>query len=248
MKKFLFLLILISLPVLGQNETLFEKGNAAYNDGDYETAKNNYEQILDNGETSAALYYNLANSHFKLNNVAPSIYYYEKALQLEPNDRDIRNNLAIVQDLVIDDVSASQSSGIIRVWQNSVSILGYNGWAWAAIIFSFIFAILFALYYFSNKSLVKRILFSFSVVCIFLAVFSLIFAFQQKDRVSNYDYAIIFSQEVPVRDEPTLRSSESFYLHEGTKIKVLERFQNWIKFELPNGLQGWMDESEVKFF
>lgn len=248
MKKYLFFLMLWSLAGMAQNETLFEKGNSAYNKGDYETAKNSYEQVLENGETSAGLYYNLANSHYKLNNIAPSIYYYEKALQLDPNDRDIRNNLAIAQSMVIDDVSAPESSGIIGIWQNSVSILGYNGWGWAAIIFSFSFAILFVLYYFSNKSLVKRILFSFSVVCIFLAVFSLIFAFQQKDRISNNDYAIIFSQEAPVRDEPTLRSSESFFLHEGTKIRVLETYQNWIKFELPNGLQGWIDESEVKFF
>lgn len=248
MKKYLFLIILWTVPILAQNETLFEKGNAAYNEGDYETAKNSYEDILEKGETSAGLYYNLANSHYKLNNIAPSIYYYEKALQLDPNDSDIRNNLAIAQNMVIDDVGAPQSSGILGIWRNSIAILGYNAWGWAAIIFSFGFALLFVLYYFSNKSLVKRILFSFSVVCIFLTVFSLIFAFQQKSEISNNDYAIIFSQEAAVRDEPTLRSSESFFLHEGTKVRILETYQNWIKFELPNGLQGWMDKSEVKQF
>ncbi len=236
------------MPILAQNESLFENGNSAYNGGDYETAINNYEEILENGETSAALYYNLANSYYKLNNLAPSIYYYEKALQLDPNDKDIRNNLAIAQNLVIDEVSGPQSSGLFGVWQNSETIFGYNGWGWAAIIFSFLFAILFVIYYFSNKSLVKRILFSFSIVCVFLALFSVVFAFQQKKQFSNNDYAIIFSQEAPVRDEPTLRSSESFYLHEGTKVKIIETYQNWIKFELPNGLQGWMDEDEVKFF
>lgn len=248
MKNLLFLLFLFTLPVPAQNESLFEEGNSAYNEGDYETAINNYEKIIENGETSADLYYNLANSYYKINNLAPSIYYYEKALQLDPNDRDIKNNLAIAQNLVVDDVSAQESSGLIGIWQNSISILGFNGWAWAAVIFSFLFAGLFVVYYFSNKTMLKRILFSFSVVCIFLAFFSLIFAFQQKEQVSNNDYAIIFSPEAPVRDEPTLRSSESFYLHEGTKIKVIERYQDWIKFELPNGLQGWMDKSEVKFF
>lgn len=248
MKKCLFLLMLWTLPLFAQNEALFEQGNSAYNEGDYETAISNYEQIIKNGETSAGLYFNLANSYYKLNNVAPSIYYYEKALQLDPGDNDIKNNLAIAQNLVIDDVSAQQSSGLFNFLQNSVSIFGFNGWGWAAIIFSFLFAVLFVIYYFSNKTLVKRIMFSISMVCIFLALFSLIFAFQQKAQVSNNDYAIIFSPEAAVRDEPTLRSSESFYLHEGTKIRVIERYQDWIKFELPNGLQGWMDESEVKFF
>ena len=248
MKKFLFLIILWTLPALAQNESLFDKANSAYNEGNYEIAIDNYEQILENGETSAALYYNLGNSYYKLNNLAPSIYYYEKALQLDPNDNDIRNNLAIAQNLVIDDVAAPASSGLFNIWQNSVSIFSFNGWGWAAIIFSFLFAVLFVVYYFSHKTLVKRIMFTISMVCIFLAVFSLIFAFQQKSLVSNNDYAIIFSQEAPVRDEPTMRSSESFFLHEGTKVRVIERYQEWIKFELPNGLQGWMDKKDVKFF
>src|SRR5690606_15485144 len=102
MKKLLFIIILWTIPVSAQNESLFEKANSAYNGGAYETAISNYEQILENGETSAALYYNLANSYYKLNNLAPSIYYYEKALQLNPNDSDIKNNLEIAQNLVID--------------------------------------------------------------------------------------------------------------------------------------------------
>lgn len=248
MKKLLFLILLLALPVAAQNESLFEKGNSAYNEGNYEAAINNYEQILENGETSADLYYNLANSYYKLNDLAPSIYYYEKALQLDPNDRDIKNNLAIAQNLVIDDVSAGEPSGLFGFWQNFTSVFSFNGWGWVAIIFSFLFAVLFVVYYFSNKTLVKRIMFTISMVCIFLAVLSLVFAFQQKSGISNNDYAIIFSQEAPVREEPTLRSTESFYLHEGTKIKIIERYQDWIKFELPNGLQGWMDKSEVKFF
>lgn len=248
MKKLLFLIILFTLPVVAQNDTLFEKANSAYNEGDYETAISNYEQILENGETSAAIYYNLANSYYKLNDLAPSIYYYEKALQLSPNDSDINNNLAIAQNLVVDDVSGDAPSGLFGLWESFTSVLSFNGWGWAAITFSFLFAVLFVVYYFSSKTLMKRIMFSISMVCIVLAVVSLIFAFQQKSRMSNNDYAIIFSQEAPVRNEPTLRSSESFYLHEGTKIRIIERYQDWIKFELPNGLQGWMDKSEVKFF
>jgi len=39
---------------------------------------------LDQGLVSAALYYNLANAHYKLNNVGETVYYFEKALQLSP--------------------------------------------------------------------------------------------------------------------------------------------------------------------
>lgn len=246
MKKFLFLLMLMGAPLLAQNTSLFEQGNTAYNEGDYEAAINYYEQVLDNGQTSADLYYNLANSHFKLNNVAPSIYYYEKALQLDPNDEDIRNNLAIAQKRVIDDIQEEERSALGRIWNGIVSIFGYNGWAWAAIVFIVMFSILFVIYYFSRRSIIKRTFFTLSLVCIFFGLICLVFSFQQYNQYNSDDYAIIFSREAAARDEPTLRSDEAFLLHEGTKLQVIETYQDWIKFELANGIQGWMKKSDVR--
>lgn len=240
--------MLFCLPLFAQTEALFEEGNTAYNDGDYATAINKYEQILENGETSSELYYNLANAHYKANNVAPSIYYYEKALQLDPNDTDILNNLAIAQNRVVDDVEGAQETGAFRIWNGAVSSFGYNEWAWTAITFSVFFTILFLLYYLSIKSRLKRTFFTFSMLSLLAALITLTFAFQQKDQFSNNDYAIIFASQAPVYAEPTLRGDEIFVLHEGTKIEVLETYQDWVKFELANGLQGWMEKIDIKFF
>lgn len=249
MKKLFFLLIIFVIsPLFAQNEVLFEEGNTAYNEGDYATAINKYEQILENGETSSELYYNLANAHYKGNNIAPSIYYYEKALQLNPNDNDIANNLAIAQNMVVDDVEGTQETGAFRLWNEAVSSLGYNEWAWTAITFAIFFAILFLLYYLSTKSGLKRTFFTLSMLSLLATLITLTFAFQQKEQFSNNEYAIIFSGQAPVFAEPTLRGDEIFVLHEGTKIEVLETYQNWIKFELANGLQGWMDKDDVKMF
>lgn len=232
---------------MAQNKELFEEGNTAYNKGDYTSAIENYIQILEGGETSAELYFNLANAHYKLNNVAPSIFYYEKALQLDPNDPDIRNNLAIAQKLVIDDVRPAETTAVSRIWNNITMFLGYNEWAWAAITFSILFAVLFLLYYLSSKSGLKRTFFSLAMFSVLLAFISLVFAFQQKSQFNN-NYAIVFSQEAPVREEPTLRSNETFVLHEGTRIRILETYQDWIKFQLANGLQGWMEKSDARSF
>ena len=246
MKKLIFLFILFGHFSHAQNTALFEKGNSAYNNGEYEIAVTSYETILESGETSAELYFNLANAYYKLDQLAPSIYFYEKALQLDSNDSDIKNNLSIAKNLVLDDIEEEKPSGLAGIWNNLVSVLSFNQWGWAAIIFSFGFAGLFALYYFSTKSLWKRIFFSTAMFSAFLAFLFLIFAFQQKGVSSENNYAIIFAQETPVRDEPTLRIKESFYLHEGTKIEVLEKYQNWIKIELANGIQGWLNKDDIR--
>lgn len=72
--------IFVSLLGYSQNEELFEKGNSAYQEGNYESAIQQYEKVLDNGETSAELYYNLANAHYKLNHIAPSIFFILRRL------------------------------------------------------------------------------------------------------------------------------------------------------------------------
>ena len=46
----------------------------------------------------------MGNSYYKLNDIPNSIYYYEKALKLDPNDNDTLNNLAYTQNMLIDKI------------------------------------------------------------------------------------------------------------------------------------------------
>lgn len=247
MKRIIYLIFLFVTPLFAQEQELFDKGNTAYNDGDYKAAINYYESILDSGQTSAELYFNLANSYYKSNNIAPSIYYYEKALQLNPNDPDIRNNLEFARNMVLDDIQEVEKTGLSRIWRETISILSYNEWAWLAVTFSVLFAVFFLIYYFSRRSLLKRVFFSLSMFGLVLCILAVVFAFQQRHYYTSDQFAIIFSEEAEVRSEPTLRSDEIFTLHEGTKVEVLETYQNWIKFELSNGIQGWMVKDYLKF-
>lgn len=228
------------------NEDLFGEANTAYNQGNYSEAISNYQQILEGGYESAALYYNLGNAHYRENNVAPSIYFYEKALQLNPNDEDIRNNLAFAREMLIDDIQETPATGFSALYSEFTAYLDYNSWAWVAVTFSVLFAIFFFVYYFSSGSWLKRIFFTLSIIAFIVFVASFVFAYQQKQYVEDSLFGIVFAEEVEVRSEPNSRSDEIFQLHEGTKIQVLETYQDWIKFELANGIQGWMDKANVR--
>ena len=45
---------------------------------------------------------------------------------------------------------------------------------------------------------------------------------------------------------PTLNSEGIFKLHEGTKVVVLDRIDNWMKIKIADGKQGWIISNEVK--
>ncbi|MFD2434094.1 tetratricopeptide repeat protein [Mesonia maritima] len=114
MKNLIYIFVFFFFGIISaQNaDALFEKATAQYNDGNYDAAISSYEQILKEEKVSASLYYNLANAHYKLNHIAPSIYYYEKALQLNPNDADIKNNLEFAENMKIDAIEEVPKTGL----------------------------------------------------------------------------------------------------------------------------------------
>ena len=90
---------LVSLKAQESSESLFTEGNTAYNEAKYNQAAELYEQIIKNGQHSAELYYNLGNAYYRLNQVAESIYFFEKAKQLAPENQDIKINSSFAQKM-----------------------------------------------------------------------------------------------------------------------------------------------------
>ena len=247
MKKLVFLVtFLVALSGVAQNEALFEQGKKLYKAEQYQEALDTWMKILKNEKHSDALYFNIANAHYKLNNVGPSVYYYEKAQQLNPNDFDIKNNLTFAENARIDAIEPLPET-IFKRWYKSISgIFIYDGWAVAVTIMAVLFVILFLLYYFSFSEKRKRILFAGASVAIFLLLFSLVMSFKTYDDFKRSRQAIIFAEIIEVKSEPTLASEVAFILHEGTKVQILEEDEQWYRIRLVDGKDGWLLASELK--
>ena len=247
MKKLIFLLaVLFSFTGIAQNTQLFEAANKAYAAGDYRQAIKNYEQIIANGETSAAVHFNLGNSYYKVNSIAPSIYHYEKALQLSPGDEDVQNNLEFARNMTIDALGEVENKGFRGIFESSTTAFSASGWGWVAVCCMLLFVVFFLVYYFSSKTVTKRLLFISGMFFLILAIASAVIGFTKQNLQEDNNYAIIFSEEVEVRTEPSPVSEEAFTLHEGAKVKITEDFQNWVEIELPNGSAGWLSRSDLR--
>lgn len=246
MKHIIYIFLFFGGSLFAQSEALFDEATKAYSEGNYERAIENYEQILENGETSAALYFNLGNAHYQLDHVAESIYFYEKALQLKPNDPDILNNLGFAQQKAIDAIESLPKTGLGEIFDDMLSFLSYDGWAWVAVVTSVFFALFFLAYYFSKTPSRKRMFFIPAMICLFLGIGSLIFANLRLENTKNRQFAIIFAAEVQVKSAPNQASELVFLLHEGTKVRLMEDFGEWYEIELPDGKRGWLQKQEVR--
>lgn len=247
MKHFVYILaFLIGSVGFGQNEVLFEQANDLYNKGDFEDAISNYESILESGEHSAALYYNLANAHYKLNHIAPSIYYFEKALQLAPKDKEIQNNIAFARNMTIDAIDKTPEIGFSKISKNVTTWLTFDLWAQLSVLLMVLFVVFYLVYYFNYGSTKKRLAFIAAMGFLILACCSVALAFNNRHLLENDRPAIVFAKESLVKSEPNLRSSESFKLHEGTKVQIMDTVNNWKKIKLADGKTGWIPNKDIK--
>ena len=239
-------LLFLSMTSFTQNGPLFEQGKELYKAEKYIEAVNSWMKIVENHQHSAALYYNLGNAHYKLNNIGPSIYYYEKALELAPNDGDIKNNLAFAQNATVDDIEPLPKTIFYKWYHNVSDLLTFDGWAIAVVMFTISFVLLFLLYYFSYSESKKRTFFVSALFSFILMGMALSMAFSTFEDTMKDQPAIIFAESIEVKSEPNLGSEVSFKLHEGTKVQIIAKDTDWVRIEIANGKDGWIPVTDLK--
>ena len=247
MKNLVYILIFLMGSLgFGQNEILFEQANDLYNKGNFEDAISKYETIVDGGQHSAALYFNLANAHYKLNHIAPSIYYYEKALKLSPNDKEIQNNIAFARNMTIDAIDKTPELGIAKFSKEVTNWLTFDDWAKLSVLLMLLFVVFYLVYYFNYSAAKKRFAFITSMSFLIMSCCAIALAYNNHYLVERDMPAIVFAKETLVKSEPNLRSTESFKLHEGTKVQILDTVNNWKKIKLADGKTGWISKQDIK--
>ena len=243
----ILILLFLSINSFSQDaNSFFVEGNKLYQQEKYQEAIDNYLKVEKQGKQSADLYYNLANAYYKSNKVAPAIYYYEKALQLAPNNKDIQVNLGFAKRMTLDNIEDLPTTLLQKLSKSTIEKLSYNSWAYVAVFLSFLFALLFLLYHFSDGTTKKRLYFITATTSFILILLSVFFAFHTYTKSKNKKEAIIFAQQTEVKNAPTLSGDTVFQLHEGTKVSVLETKDNWQKIKLSDGQTGWIIASELK--
>lgn len=248
MKKYILLFLLAFQFVLANEsiDAIFKKANDSYNKENYEEALIGFEKITKAGNVSADLYFNIGNCYYKLGKIAPSIYNYEKALLLNPDDEAIQINLSFAQKMTIDDIKIVPEVGFKKIVKDFTAKSHYDAWAWTAVGIAFLSLLVFLGYYFGNTVLMKRLfftLFLLSLIGIGVTVFS---AFLQKKCDANYNPAIVFAEATTLKSEPKNSSEDVVTLHEGTKVLVLETLGNWKQVELSDKTKAWIAKDAIK--
>ena len=75
--------------------SIFSDANKLYEEGNYLEANNLYRNIASSNIISKDLYYNIATSYAELGSNGHAILWYERALNISPFDKEIKNNIEL---------------------------------------------------------------------------------------------------------------------------------------------------------
>lgn len=250
MKNILLTIVLFFPLFLVAEETpvtLFVTAKTAYDANNFEKALEAYQQIEKQNIESFELYYNIGNCYYKQNKIANAIQYYSKSLKIQPNNVDAKNNLKFAYLKTRDKIEPQEELFLNRWWKSIYNSNTSNNWAWTALTAFILFNGSLVLFLIAQSE-GKRKLFFFNSLVLFVLTFStFVFSYYQYKYTSTQSEAVILNNSVSIKSAPTLNATNLFILHEGTIVSIIEKNENWIRIQLDNQKEGWLNINEILF-
>jgi tetratricopeptide (TPR) repeat protein len=251
MKRFLIYTVLLFVAIVarGAEPTSlehWEAGNSAYSAKEYGKAIVEYKAIVDGGEYSLELYYNLANAYFKADSLGKAILYYNKALRIDPSQEDFIHNLAFAEVRTKDKVAQEPEfflSSWARALRNSLSCTAWSVMSLVALGLFLAFVLLFLL---ASDIKVRKAGFIGALCALVLGVAVTAFAISSRNNMLHHDEAIVMASAISIKSSPDRSATDIFVLHEGTMVRILSEVDEWREITIADGKKGWVEAKNIE--
>ena len=245
MKSVVWMVMLMLLPATSMASTK-QNADKEYLKGNYQQAAADYEELLKHG-ASAEVYYNLGNAYYRQDNITKAVLNYERALMLDPGNKDIRFNLQFARSKTIDKIANEDEVFFVTWYKSAVNFTSVDNWARTAIVSIIVALLLFLVYLFVENINVRKIGFFGSLVFVVLFLLANFFAWQQKMQYENRTGAIVTVPVVSVKKTPSAQAGEEFVIHEGTRVDIIDKsMKQWREVRTGDGREGWIPSTMIE--
>ncbi len=245
LKNLILLLLLLCTSLFAQSETLMEQGNRYYQKQLYDKAIQSYSKVLDEGYESAELYYNLGNAYYRKSSLGYAILNYERAIRLSPGDDDIQHNLALANSKTIDRLNTLPDFFIFQWWESFLALLTFSGWVYLTYIFYILLLGVIIFYFFTRRPDYQRMAFFSGIAVLFLLAISFSISAIKYNREFNIKNGIVVQQSATAKLSPDPDSKDAFVIHEGLKVKIDDKVDNYFRIRLKDGKIGWLPQNDL---
>ena len=201
-------------------------------------AARQYETILAGGFRHGQIYYNLANTYYRLNELGKAVLNYRKAQRFMPRNTDIEANLKLVKNMTEDKELSNEPSVVIKRLFFWLFLLNQNE---LIIITIAHYGILMTLGFFLvilKYSWLKKFVLGFAV-CLFIVLVSLGVKIYKEQYTNN---GIIITEKCQIRYGPGEEYEPKFEIHGGTECIIEDERDNWYKVYVNVGVKREPDQ------
>ena len=234
------LLSALHCSATGNYSQQWQKATAFYDQKQYDSAAFYFEQIAALKPLNAELYYNLGNTYYRLNKVPQAVLNYERALHVNPEYKEARENLLLTQNRIVNHIQPVSDIFFMIWWQELTRPDKAGRWAtWALVFFSLIFAVLIIRRFRgAGQGLPRQLpgIFGFLSCCF------LVLAFSAARNSGQKTAAVVMQNDAPLMNNEQKGKPLSL-VPEGTTVKIIGEKGMWVEVTLPDGRRGWLQQS-----
>lgn len=243
--KILLISVLTLLSLASAATPREQTADSLYKSKNYKAAAETYEQIIKTQGHNASAYYNLGNAYYRQNEYAKAILNYERALWLEPSDKDAAYNLEVVRSkAAVPQANASEMFFI--TWADSfIRHRSADTWGCWSLILLAITLFCLALYLFGQRTWFRKSAFAAMCLVFLCTVFSIVAAAIQSYRFTHEIKAVVMEKAIFVTDSGKTKRR---ILPPGFTVYVQDRGVDgrWM-VQLPGeGITGWIENKNLQ--
>ena len=236
------------LPVISQARedagAVFRKANAYYQQEKYEEAITEYKKILDSGQESGNLYYNIGNSYMKSGDLGRAVLNYKRAERLMPGDSDLAANLKYAGSVMHQSAFVQEKNGVIAGLLSRLSrgrsVDGLTRWVLALYMCLFATGVLAVLLKSARRAAVRAI-FVFGALFLISAASLII-----KINYENEAIAIVLAGQEEAKFEPFENATTHFSVYQGQAAVIIKKEGGWVLIRRNDGKSGWVKADTVE--
>lgn len=243
LRRIVSILFLFCLSIIGVNaqqhpDQTWISANQQFEQGDYSAAILAFQSIPD-FEKKPKVLYNLGNAYFQSGQLGRAILNFERAYRLAPSDKEIKHNLAVAKAKIQNPYS--DTSFFLKQWWIKIfSVFSPNVWAIMLWLLALLLAFAFA--WRKKKSFAKWTLPLFAVLFILIA--SVLYL--GLNTIQSKNDAIVLQNLQQYFSDSNLSETIDRFIPEGTQIKILESKEGAVRFQLPNGVIGYLNPTLIE--
>ena len=137
---------------------------------------------------------------------------------------------------------------IFVTWYKAlVNLFSIDSWAYLSLVCLFISIVALVVYLFVDIEILRKLSKIVLPLFFFFFLINTFFAIQQVYLLDSETHGIIMSPSAVVRKMPDQKSADSFILHEGSKVRIIDNsMSQWTEIKLSDGRQGWIKADNVE--